>query len=848
MKKILRFVLFYIFILLSLSTFLFMFLLFLPISMQSITDWTFWTFIIFYIFSIEEFYKFSKLGKRSELSDFVALLFFFFLIFFFSKDVFTSIMGAFSIYLWFGIAELKDYPVLNKILIISLVTYNVIFVSGIISSIINNPIVVNTAFSFSFWIILGLGFILFGRRYIVIWRFMSPEYLTLFLYILAWLAIVFINQYTPLNFISNKSLLFNKFSPWELIFNVYTVLIMINWVIYFISGPVLDFLLGIKPVEDKKILDLIEEIKLDIGIQGKVKVGIGKYPILNAMAYGSILDKRIALIVEDFNKIPMDELKGIVAHELAHTKGRHTLILTFITTGDLIFRLLLGIPATYYDYTFGNPQLPFTLFILLNLLIYVILFMFVRILEGKADAKAKNTGYANELVKALYNLESFYATGREIGLNTMLLCDEKINIDNEMLNFLNTADYINKSIIKPKRISLISNLINSHPPTYHRIVAILDNKLKPTKEMLLPFICLKKSKQRYYGNLFENARRKFKEIASDKFREHFKIQNITTLMHDLNRKELYKLEIEKDFIFKNKITNERLLGKLENIHFKDDVCDTDEYVVKNLKDNKIHNLISSKYTKSEISLNDQYYLEKEGILKLLKVDINPKKKTLDFYFLDKAGHEIIKPLKETKLPNPISLIESLSSKDIFFNNKGETIIIKCSNVEISDPFKESELIFDEIPQNGENIEERYALKDLIIKPKAIYINIKKSDISRESEQRVLNWLLENHIRTYFYLKKPVNNLEIGYLKDFKFYPQGAKNSQDEQKTNQVSYVKVKNIFDKDVKIPYKSLEGLSFETDTAYIQRKAETSLISKVGYIFLKKFKPDKIFYLNKV
>ncbi len=847
MKKIARFGMFIFFLLITISFSLISFSL-LDNWIALFGDWTFYTLFIFYLLSIEEFYKFAKNGKRSELSDFVALLFFFFLIFFLSKDVFTSIMGAFSIYLWFGIAELKDYPVLNKILIISLVTYNVIFVSGIISTIINNPIVVNTAFSFSFWIILGLGFILFGRKYIVIWRFMSPQYLTLFLYILAWLAIVFINQYTPLNFVSNKSLLFNNFSPWELIFNVYTILIMINWVIYFISGPVLDFLLGIKPVHDEKILELIEEIKLDIGIKTKVKVGIGKYPILNAMAYGSFLDKRIALIVEDFNEIPIDELKGIVAHELAHTKGRHTLILTFITTGDLLFRLLLGFPATYYDYTFGNPQLPFIFFILINLLIYVILFMFVRILEGKADAKAKNTGYANELVKALYNLESFYATGREIGLNTMLLCDEKINIDNEMLNFLNTADYINKSIIKPKRISLLSNLINSHPPTYHRIVAILDNKLKPTKEMLLPFICLKKSKQRYYGNLFEHARRKFKEIASDKFREHFKIQNITTLMHDLNRRELYKSEIEKDFIFTNKITNERLLGKLENVQFKDDVCDTDEYVVKNLKDNKIHNLISSKYTKSEISLKDHYFLEKEGILKLLNVDINPNKKKLDFYFVDNGGHEILKPLKETKLPNPISLIESFRNKDIFFNNKGETFIIKCSNVKISEVFKESELIFNEMPQNGENIKVRYALKDLIIKPKTIYINIKKSDIYRESEQRVLKWLLENQIRTYFYLKKPVNNLEIGYLKDFKFYPQGAKNSQDEQKTNLFSYVKVKNIFGKDVKITYKSLEGLSFETDTAYIQRKAETSLISKLGYIFLKKFKPDKIFYLNKV
>ncbi|MHA1509189.1 MAG: hypothetical protein ACTSO6_10855 [Promethearchaeota archaeon] len=94
----------------------------------------------------------------------------------------------------------------------------------------------------------------------------------------------------------------------------------------------------------------------------------------------------------------------------------------------------------------------------------------------------------------------------------------------------------------------------------------------------------------------------------------------------------------------------------------------------------------------------------------------------------------------------------------------------------------------------------------------------------------------------------MNNLEIGYVKDYKFYPQSAKNDKDEQQANQFSYVNVKNIFGKDVKIPYKSLEGLSFESDTAYIQRKAETSFFSKLGYIFLKRFKPDKIFYLNKV
>ncbi|MHA1479085.1 MAG: hypothetical protein ACTSPU_12895, partial [Promethearchaeota archaeon] len=211
---------------------------------ELLIDWTFYVMFIFYLLSLEELYRWAKNSKRSEMSDFVAILFFFFVIFFFSKDILTSIMGAFSIYLWFGIFELKDYPVLNKILIISLATYNIIFISGIISNVLGDPHILEATFSFSFWIILVLGFILFGRKYIVIWRFMSPQYLTLFLYIIAWLAIVFINRYIPFILITQKALLFNTFSAWELFMNVYTILMAINWIIYFISGPILDFMLG----------------------------------------------------------------------------------------------------------------------------------------------------------------------------------------------------------------------------------------------------------------------------------------------------------------------------------------------------------------------------------------------------------------------------------------------------------------------------------------------------------------------------------------------------------------------------------------------------------------------------
>ena len=67
-----------------------------------------------------------------------------------------------------------------------------IFIAGLFSFYLGNPIFINTAFAFSFWIILIMGFILFGRKYIVVWRFMSPAYLLLFLYVIAWIAIIFI--------------------------------------------------------------------------------------------------------------------------------------------------------------------------------------------------------------------------------------------------------------------------------------------------------------------------------------------------------------------------------------------------------------------------------------------------------------------------------------------------------------------------------------------------------------------------------------------------------------------------------------------------------------------------------
>jgi Zn-dependent protease with chaperone function len=841
MKKKFRYLLLLLYPLFSIGSFLIVNYYLLNANLaENLIDWTFIATLLLYLLTIEEFYQWAKNGKRSEMSDIVAILFFFFLIFFFSKDFLTSIMGAFSIYLWVGIYELKDYPILNKVLIISLITYNVIFIAGLISYYLGDPFYINTSFAFSFWIILILGFILFGRKYMIVWRFMSPEYLTLFLYIIAWLAVVFINQYTPFSFLVDKPIFAIGFKITDFFLNIYFILILVNWGVYFVSGFLLDKLLGIHKVKEENILNIVEEIKNNIGIKGEVKVGFGKYPILNAMAYGSIFDKRIAIIANNINELPKDELKGIIAHELAHTKGKHTLILTTITSIDLIIRMLLGIPATFYDYTFGDPQIPLISFIFLNVIIYFILFIFVRILEGKADLHTKKVGYAEELVKALYNLESFYATGREIGFNTMLLCDEKITKDNQLLDYMNTAKYLHRSMIKPSRSSLLATFLHSHPPSYFRISAILDDKLKPGKEAILPFICLRRSSQKKFAKIFKDARKKFKVIANEKLREYFEIEDIPQLMENIKRKDLYQFEINKDYIFRNLITDEIIVGKLIDINFSDDITDPEVLIINDLKNNHERILESSKYERIQINMQGQYYFHNNFPLTLTDIELHRDNKNGDYIFLDENAKNIQKSIKKTKLYNSVSIIRNLKANDVFLKSKGNLHIYKCISINPANKLSEFQIKLSNT-QNPENFI-TFSLKQLIIRPKNIFLSISRTQQFRKSEIDIINWLIERKVLVHAYLKKPVNNLEIGYIQKIEDNNGNSKKVSANKKNDNGNVILFKNIFEKTILIPYKELEIITFDFNSSLIQIKSETSVTSRLGFKLLKKFKPERI------
>ncbi|MHA2183234.1 MAG: hypothetical protein ACXAAH_17580, partial [Promethearchaeota archaeon] len=63
---------------------------------------------------------------------------------------------------------------------------------------------------------------------------------------------------------------------------------------------------------------------------------------------------------------------------------------------------------------------------------------------------------------------------------------------------------------------------------------------------------------------------------------------------------------------------------MKDIHFLDDVTDSDQFIITDLKTQKIENLYSSLYTRVQINLNEKYYLDRKQplILKDIILDDN----------------------------------------------------------------------------------------------------------------------------------------------------------------------------------------------------------------------------------
>jgi hypothetical protein len=122
------------------------------------------------------------------------------------------------------------------------------------------------------------------------------------------------------------------------------------------------------------------------------------------------------------------------------------------------------------------------------------------------------------------------------------------------------------------------------------------------------------------------------------------------------------------------------------------------------------------------------------------------------------------------------------------------------------------------------------------------MSISKSNNFRESELNLINWLSKIPLQVYVYLKKPVNNLEIGCIKKIDFNSQNNNTDLSNIKSVDKITILFNNIFGKEIKIPYKEIETISFEFNTGLIQLKSETSISSLLGFRILKKIKPERI------
>jgi hypothetical protein len=237
-----------------------------------------------------------------------------------------------------------------------------------------------------------------------------------------------------------------------------------------------------------------------------------------------------------------------------------------------------------------------------------------------------------------------------------------------------------------------------------------------------------------------------------------------------------------------------------------------------------------------------YFLNEKKPLILKDVELNNQFKDAKFIFIDRENTIVKKRIKKTKLPNSVYILNSYKGNDLFFKMKGNIRIVNCNEIEFNDKLEDIKIEITNPYMEDQKTSMILKIKDLIIRPRNIYLTIGKNNLFRESEINIIKWLIKEQCRAYIFLKKPVNNLEIGYISFLEYC------ALNESKNINNNFIRMKNIFGRTIDIPYRLVESISFDYKTAVIQLKKETSLFSKLGYKIQKRIKPQKIMYLNKV
>lgn len=581
-------------------------------------------FVCIMLFVIEG-YKFFKYKMKSDTMDFSLLAIIGLATQIFFNDLFLSGLSVIFVLMIIGTYEIRESPVWVRLMGAFTITYGYLLFGTMFEKvlrsldtqgIINAPawllkpnVIAGFFWSTMLWVLLIFSFAFFGKRFLLVSRFLSPQYVYLFVYSAVYL-IIFTTRIVPVQY-------------------RYLALFGANIFLYAISGWLLTFLFQIKPLHDERSYRLVKEIETKIDTKIR-KVGIVKAPILNAFAYGPFFDQRFAFIVKDINNFTDEELLGITAHEVAHLKGKHTFWLLWIGFIDLFLRVLLGIPLNTLDFAAGVAG-HWTLFTyyLVNILFFAIALIFVRIMEANADKRAKEIGYGTELADALFTLEGFYrGIAGELGLNAQLLMDT-VRTDAEEKRFTGEAAIeLHNRLLNPSRYGLVMNLIVSHPPTTFRIAAMVSDDFSSLQLALMPILLIVPGTRGRTIKLLRKTDEQFSEILTKKYKKRFSDVNAyTSNSYSIESLNYY---INRNVILISKIDpKEYFIGTLESVDIADNIVDPFELTVKT--ENGTEKILSKNYSIQIYEPGETYVGRKKQVMVLQSVEISNKGKYMYTY-------------------------------------------------------------------------------------------------------------------------------------------------------------------------------------------------------------------------
>jgi Zn-dependent protease with chaperone function len=427
---------------------------------------------------------------------------------------FTISYGFFFIMVVLGFITTKTFPLIGEALKEFLISI------GFSSTLEINQFFVGIGYNLVLYIMILTAFIIFGKKFIIVTRFISPQMVYVVLYLIALMVVLGLKIPETLVKIPFP-ILVNELIIDIAVVAKYGAILGINILIYLSSGPLLTFLFGIKPLKDERVEQIIAEVQTRVKTPVR-KIGIVEAPILNAFAFGPWFDQRIAYIAKDLDQFTDAEIRGITAHELVHVKKKHTLILLALTAVELLIKYFIDAPSTYWEYVLGTNQAwDFLSFWLFNIFLFALLATFIKILEGQADSITRELGYGKDLAHSLYRLEGFYyGIAGEIGFNTQLMTG-KIRTKDENIRFMGDQAYYLYHNLAPNRLTCFMNLIASHPLTSIRLALQVDRSIGAIKTGVMIWFLLIPGLRKRTIRMLQKNHIQIAELLSNKYSTDF---------------------------------------------------------------------------------------------------------------------------------------------------------------------------------------------------------------------------------------------------------------------------------------------------------------------------------------